>query len=160
MNVQSLMANKIRVGDEAPDFTLISASGQKISLKDYIDKKNIVLYFYPKDNTPGCIREACGFRDNYEVFKGMGAEVIGVSSDSLEKHQGFVKKHNLPFILLSDEKKKVRKKFGVPSTLGLIDGRVTYIIDKKGDVRHIFSSQFQPTKHIDKAIDVLKKLVT
>jgi peroxiredoxin Q/BCP len=90
----------------------------------------------------------------------MGAEVIGVSSDSLEKHQGFVKKHNLPFILLSDEKKKVRKKFGVPSTLGLIDGRVTYIIDKKGDVRHIFSSQFQPTKHIDKAIDVLKKLVT
>ena len=154
------MANKIRIGDAAPDFTLISTSGQKVSLKDYIGKKNIVLYFYPKDNTPGCIREACGFRDNYEVFKEMGAEVIGVSSDSLEKHHGFVKKHNLPFILLSDAEKKVRTKFGVPSTLGLIDGRVTYIIDKKGDVRHIFSSQFQPTKHIDKAIDVLKKLVT
>ena len=152
------MANKIRIGDAAPDFTLISTSGQKISLKDYIGKKNIVLYFYPKDNTPGCIREACGFRDNYEVFKGMGAEVIGVSSDSLEKHHGFVKKHNLPFILLSDAEKKVRTKFGVPSTLGLIDGRVTYIIDKKGDVTHIFASQFQPKKHIDDAINVLKKL--
>jgi peroxiredoxin Q/BCP len=152
------MANKIRVGDEAPDFTLISASGHKVSLRDYIGKKNIVLYFYPKDNTPVCTREACAFRDNYEVFKKMGAEVIGVSSDSLERHQEFVKKNNLPFILLSDEEKKVRKQFGVPSTLGLIDGRVTYIIDKKGEVRHIFSSQFQPSKHSNEAIDVLKKL--
>jgi peroxiredoxin Q/BCP len=152
------MANKIGVGNEAPDFTLISASGQNVSLKDYIGKKNIVLYFYPKDNTPGCTREARAFRDNYEIFKEMGAEVIGISSDSLEKHQEFVKKHNLPFVLLSDEEKKARTQFGVPSTLGLIAGRVTYIIDKKGVVRHIFSSQFQPTKHIDEAIDFLKKL--
>jgi len=152
------MANKIRIGDEAPDFTLKSASGQKISLSDYIGEKNIVLYFYPKDNTPGCIKEACAFRDNYEVFKEMGAEVIGVSSDSPETHQEFVKKKNLPFILLSDETNKVRKLFGVKSTLGLIAGRVTYIIDKKGFVRHIFSSQFQPTKHIDEAKIVLKKL--
>ena len=116
------MANKIRIGDAAPDFTLISTSGQKISLKDYIGKKNIVLYFYPKDNTPGCTKEACAFRDNYEVFKEMGAEVIGVSSDSPETHQEFVKKKNLPFILLSDETNKVRKLFGVKSTLGLIAG--------------------------------------
>ena len=149
---------KIRVGDGAPNVTLMSSSGKKVTLEDYIGKKNIVLYFYPKDNTPGCTKEACAFRDNYEVFKEMGAEVIGVSSDSLETHQGFVKKHNLPFILLSDEEKKVRKQFSVPSTLGLIAGRVTYIIDKKGEVRHIFSSQFKPTKHIAEAVDALKKI--
>ena len=149
---------KIRVGDKVPDVTLISSSDKKVTLKDYIDKKNIVLYFYPKDNTPGCTKEACAFRDNYEDFKEMGAEVIGVSSDSLETHQEFVKKHSFPFLLLSDEEKKVRKRFSVPSTLGLIVGRVTYIIDKKGVVRHIFSSQFKPTKHIAKALDALKKL--
>jgi len=152
------MVNKIRIGDEVPDFMLLSSSNKKFSIQNYVGKKNIVLYFYPKDNTPGCIREACAFRDSYEVFKKMGAEVIGVSSDSQKKHQEFVKKYNLPFILLSDEEKKVRKKFGVPSTLGLIAGRVTYVIDKKGIVRHIFSSQFQPTKHIDEAKEVLKKL--
>ena len=149
---------KIRVGDEAPDVTLISSSGKKVTLKDYIGRKNIVFYFYPKDNTPGCTKEACAFRDNYEVFKEMGAEVIGVSSDSLETHQEFVKKHNLPFILLSDEEKKIRKRFSVPFTLGLIAGRVTYIIDKKGWIRYILSSQFKPTKHIVKALDALKKL--
>ena len=149
---------KIRVGYEAPDVTLISSSGNKVTLKDYIGKKNIVLYFYPKDNTPGCTKEACAFRDNYESFREMGAEVIGVSSDSLETHQEFVKKHNLPFILLSDEEKKIRKRFNVPSTLGLIDGRVTYIIDKKGGIQHIFSSQFKPIKHIAEALDALKKL--
>lgn len=152
------MANKIRVGDKAPDFELMSASGQNVSLKEYIGTKNIVLYFYPKDGTPGCTKEACTFRDSYEVFKEMGAEVIGVSSDSREEHEEFVKKHNLPFILLSDENKKVRKLFGVPSTFGLLTGRVTFIIDKEGIVQHIFSSQFQPAKHVDEAIKTLKKL--
>jgi len=152
------MMNKVRIGDEVPHFMLFSSSDQEFSIKNYVGKKNIVLYFYPKDNTPGCIREACAFRDSYGIFKKMGAEVIGISSDSQEKHQEFVKKYDLPFILLSDNENKVRKKFGVPSTLGLIAGRVTYIIDKKGIVRHMFSSQFRPTKHIDEAKEVLKKL--
>ncbi len=152
------MTNKIKVGDKAPDFSLESTSDQKVSLEDYIGKNNVVLYFYPKDDSSGCTKEACAFRDNYEVFKDMGAEVIGVSSDSLEKHHEFSKKHNLPFILLSDVNNKVRTQFGVSSTYGLISGRVTFIIDKNGVVRNIFSSQFQPTKHIDEAINILIKI--
>lgn len=146
------------MGDTAPDFTLPSASGQMVSLKDYLGKKNIVLYFYPKDDSPGCTKEACAFRDNYEIFKDMGAEVIGVSSDSIEKHQEFMEKHHLPFVLLSDTNGTLRRAWGVRATLGLIPGRVTYIIDRKGVIRYFFSSQFQASKHIDKALNVLKNL--
>lgn len=149
------MVNKIQVGDKAPNFILKSASGGDVSLKDFIGKMNVVLYFYPKDDTSGCIKEACAFRDSYQVFQDMGAEVIGVSSDSLGKHQDFLNKHDLPFILLSDEDNKVRTLFGVSSTFGLIAGRVTFVIDKTGTVRHIFSSQFHPEQHIDEAIGVL-----
>jgi len=98
------------------------------------------------------------FRDNYEVFKDLGAEVIGISSQTVESHQSFASHHNLPFILLSDIDSKVRELHGVPSTLGVLPGRVTYIIDKEGTIKHIFSSQFQPEKHIQEAIDVLKRL--
>jgi peroxiredoxin Q/BCP len=149
---------KVKVGDEAPDFTLPSQKGENITLSQFLGKKNVVLYFYPKDESRGCTREACEFRDKYEVFKDLGAEVIGVSSDDVESHESFTAKHNLPFILLSDNDKKVRELYGVPSTFGVIPGRVTYIIDKVGVVRHVFSSQFQPKKHITEAIDVLKKL--
>jgi peroxiredoxin Q/BCP len=149
---------KVNVGDQAPDFTLPSQEGENITLSQFLGKKNVVLYFYPKDETRGCTREACEFRDKYEVFKDLGAEVIGVSSDVVESHESFAIKHNLPFILLSDSDKKVRKLYDVPSTFGLIPGRVTYIIDKAGSIKHIFSSQFQPKKHIQEAIDVLKKL--
>jgi len=149
---------RVKVGDMAPDFTLPSNKGESITLSKFFGKKNIVLYFYPKDESRGCTREACSFRDNYEVFKELGAEVMGVSSQDVESHKSFASHHNLPFILLSDVDNKVRKLYGVPSTLGVLPGRVTYIIDKKGIVRHIFSSQFQPQKHIDEAINVLKKL--
>jgi peroxiredoxin Q/BCP len=148
---------KVKVGDEAPDFTLPSQKGENITLSQFLGKKNVVLYFYPKDESRGCTREACEFRDKYEVFKDLGAEVIGVSSDDVESHESFTAKHNLPFILLSDNDKKVRELYGVPSTFGVIPGRVTYIIDKVGVVRHVFSSQFQPKKHITEAIDILKK---
>jgi peroxiredoxin Q/BCP len=151
-------AGKVRVGDPAPDFTLPSQSGNPVSLSDFIGKKVIVLYFYPKDDTPGCTTEACAFRDSYEVFKDAGAEVIGVSSDSEESHQRFAAKYRLPFILLSDGNGAVRKRYGVPATLGLLPGRVTYVIDKKGIVRHIFSSQFTPEKHITEAIKTLQAL--
>jgi peroxiredoxin Q/BCP len=149
---------KIKVGDKAPDFTLSSQMGDNVTLSEYFGKKNIVLYFYPKDESPGCTREACKFRDRYEVFTGLGAEVLGISSDSLESHKSFATHHGLPFILLSDEDNKVRELYGVSSTMGIIPGRVTYIIDKKGVVRHIFSSQFQPEKHIEEALKILKEL--
>jgi len=132
--------------------------GDNVTLSEYFGKKNIVLYFYPKDETRGCTREACGFRDSYDVFTGLGAEVIGVSGQSVESHKSFATHHGLPFILLSDEKNEVRQLYGATSTMGIIPGRVTYIIDKKGIVRHIFSSQFQPEKHIEEALKVLKEL--
>jgi len=132
----------VKVGDTAPDFTLPSQTGESVSLKDFIGKKSVVLYFYPKDDTPGCTAQACAFRDSYEVFKDAGAEVIGISDDSADSHQKFVTKHQLPFTLLSDTGKQVRKLYGVPSTLGLLPGRVTYVIDQNGVVQHIFNSQF------------------
>lgn len=149
---------KVNVGDKAPDFTLPSQMGDNVTLSEYFGKKNVVLYFYPKDETRGCTREACKFRDRYDVFTRWGAEVLGVSSDTLESHKSFATHHGLPFLLLSDEKGIVRGLYGVPSTMGIIPGRVTYIIDRKGVVRHIFSSQFQPEKHIEEALRILEDL--
>lgn len=150
----------VKVGDTAPDFTIPSQKGENVTLSQFFGKKNVVLYFYPKDETRNCTKEACEFRDKYEVFKDLGAEVIGISSDDVKSHESFAIKHNLPFILLSDQDKKVRKLYDVPSTFGVIPGRVTYVIDKSGTVRHIFSSQFQPQKHIQESINILKKLDT
>jgi peroxiredoxin Q/BCP len=132
--------------------------GDNVALSEFFGKKNIVLYFYPKDETRGCTREACGFRDQYDVFTGLGAEVLGVSGQSVESHKSFATHHGLPFILLSDEKNEVRQLYGVPASMGIIPGRVTFIIDKKGIVRHVFSSQFQPEKHIEEALKVLREL--
>jgi peroxiredoxin Q/BCP len=148
----------VKVGDKAPDFTLPSQLGDNVTLSEYFGKKNVVLYFYPKDESPGCTREACTFRDSYEELTSLGAEVIGVSSQSVESHRSFATHHGLPFILLSDAGNKVRQLYGVPSTMGVIPGRVTYIIDKKGVVRHIFSSQTQAEKHVEEAIETLKEL--
>lgn len=148
----------VKVGDKAPDFTLPSQMGDNVTLSEYFGKKNIVLYFYPKDESPGCTKEACSFRDSYEELTRLGAEVLGVSGQSVESHKSFATHYGLPFILLSDEDNKVRKLYGVPSTMGIIPGRVTYIIDKKGVVRSIFSSQTQATKHVQEATDTLKQL--
>jgi peroxiredoxin Q/BCP len=152
------MGNRVEVGASAPSFSLPSGDGRQVSLADFRGKKNVVLYFYPADETRGCTAEACSFRDNYEAFTEAGAEVIGISSDSPESHRNFSARHNLPFILLSDKSGQLRKLYGVPSTFGLLPGRVTYIIDKNGIVRHIFSSQFQPAKHIEEALKVLKSI--
>ena len=132
--------------------------GDNVTLSEFICKKNIVLYFYPKDESPGCTKEACSFRDSYEELTRLGAEVLGVSGQSVESHKSFATHYGLPFILLSDEDNTVRKLYGVPSTLGIIPGRVTYIIDKQGVVRSIFSSQTQATKHVQEATDALKQL--
>ena len=146
------------MGDKAPDFTLPSQMGDNVTLSEYFGKKNVVLYFYPKDETTGCTREACAFRDSYQVFTELGAEVLGISGQTVESHKSFASHYGLPFILLGDEGNKVRKLFGVPASIGIIPGRVTYIIDKKGVVQHIFNSQYQPEKHVKEALEVLKKL--
>jgi peroxiredoxin Q/BCP len=151
---------KLQVGDQAPNFTLPSSTGTNVSLSDFLGTTAVVLYFYPKDDTPGCTAEACSFRDNYEVFKEAGAEVIGVSADSEESHQQFSTKYKLPFVLLSDTDGSLRKSYGVSATFGVLPGRVTYVIDKQGVVRHIFSSAFAPQKHIDEALKTIRALAS
>ncbi|MGO8807724.1 MAG: peroxiredoxin [Candidatus Bathyarchaeia archaeon] len=148
----------INVGDKAPDFILPSQTGDNVTLSEYIGKKNVVLYFYPKDETPGCIAEACSFRDSYGELTKLGAEVIGVSGQNVASHKSFATHYGLPFILLSDKDNTVRKLYGVPTTMGLIPGRVTYIIDKKGMVRHIFNSQTQTRQHVEEAKAILREL--
>ena len=150
--------NGVAVGDQAPNFSLPSADGSDVSLAEYLGKSSVVLYFYPRDNTPVCTKEACSFRDSYKAFTDMGAVVIGVSSDSEQSHQNFAERNNLPFKLLSDKHGQVRKLYGVSVTLGMVPGRVTYVIDKKGIVRLIFNSQLDAQKHVDEALKVLKEL--
>jgi peroxiredoxin Q/BCP len=146
----------LKPGDTAPDFSLLSQKGTTVRLSEFLGKKSVVLYFYPKDETPGCTKEACTFRDSYEAFKDVGAEVIGVSSDSAESHKDFAGHHRLPFLLLADTGGKVRKLYGVSKTLGLLPGRETFVIDKKGIIRSRFSSQFRAAKHVEEALQALK----
>jgi thioredoxin-dependent peroxiredoxin len=148
---------KVQVGDRAPDFTLPDQSGRPISLGNFLKKKHLVLYFYPRDNTSICTVEACAFRDSYEVLKAIGAEVIGISSDSVESHQQFAKEHQLPFMLVSDEGNVIRKRYGVPTSFGL-PGRVTYVIDRQGIVRRMFFSQYTSQRHVDVALETLQSI--
>jgi len=148
----------VAVGELAPDFRLPNGGGDFVSLHDFLGKQNVVVYFYPRDFTRGCTSEACSFRDSYESFKDLGAEVIGISSDSQRSHDAFAKQHKLPFILLSDTDGSVRKAYGVKRSLGLFEGRVSFVIDKKGTVRHIFSSQMRATAHTAKALDILRSI--
>jgi peroxiredoxin Q/BCP len=152
------MASGIQIGGKAPDFTLPSQTGEPVRLSDRLGERVVVLYFYPKDETSGCTKEACAFRDSYEVFTDAGADVIGISSDSVDKHASFADHHKLPFTLLSDKGGSVRKSYGVPSTIGLLPGRVTYVIDRDGVVRNIFNSQLNISGHINQAIETVKKL--
>lgn len=148
----------LNVGDTAPDFTLVNQHGQNVSLSQFRGSKNVVIFFYPKDETPGCTKEACKFRDEYQVFSDLGAEVIGISGDSTGSHKSFAENHRLPYDLLSDKGGNVRKLYGVPNTFLLIPGRVTFIVDKEGIVRHVFNSQFNSEQHIDEALAALKTL--
>ncbi|MGD1805450.1 peroxiredoxin [Dapis sp. BLCC M126] len=149
---------KIKVGDKAPEFTLPSQDGTQVSLSDFRGKKNIVVYFYPKDDTPGCTKEACAFRDQYQVFTDAGAEVIGISGDSQQSHKQFASKYNLPFTLLCDTSNKVRQLYDVPATLWILPGRVTYVIDKEGIIRHIFDSMLDFDAHVKEALKTLKAI--
>ena len=146
----------LKIGDKAPEFSLPAAGGNVVRLSDYVGKQPVVVYFYPKDNTPGCTKEACAFRDAYEDFRAAGAEVIGISSDTGDSHQDFADKYRLPFILLSDLDGAVRSQYKVPKTLGLLPGRVTFVIDKDGRICHQFNSQLNASKHVREALQALK----
>jgi thioredoxin-dependent peroxiredoxin len=151
--------NKIEVGSSVPQFELYDQNGKLFSLASVIGKKNLVIYFYPKDDSPGCTKEACSFRDQFDVFNEADALIIGISGQSVESHKKFAEKYRLNFTLLSDEGDKVQKLFGVPvNFLGLVPGRVTYIVDKSGKVVFIFNSQTQAEKHVEEALRILKSL--
>jgi peroxiredoxin Q/BCP len=153
------MQSNIKVGDVAPDFTLAAANGTTVRLSDYRGKKSVVLFFYPKDETPGCTVEACTFRDSYEEFAEAGAEVIGISADSSDSHVKFAGRHNLPMLLLSDPEGEARAKYGVKPMLGIgvLAGRVTFVIDREGIVRHVKAARFEFKSHVTESLAVLKQ---
>ena len=144
------------VGSKIPEFKLPDQDGKMFDIKDYIGKKNLVIYFYPKDETPGCTKEACTFRDQYEAFLKDSAMVIGISAQSVDSHKEFADHHKLPFTLLSDPDNAVRKLFGV--RVGPIPGRVTFVVNKKGTIAYVFESQMEAARHVDEALNVLKDL--
>ena len=149
----------LQVGDKIPVFTIPDDEGNDFNSEEVIGKKVVVLYFYPKNFTPGCTKEACDFRDSYADFQSLGAEVIGVSADSVKSHTRFKNKYSLPFIFLSDTKGKLRKLFGVKSELfGLLPGRETFVIDKEGVIQLKFNSM-NAKKHMKTAIAKVKELV-
>jgi len=149
----------LKPGDKIPPFILPDQHGKDFNIESLLLKKSMVIYFYPKDETAGCTKQACAFRDSYQDFIDAGAEVIGISSDDEESHNNFAGHHRLPFILLSDKDKSVRKLFGVPADfLGMLPGRVTYIVDKMGVIRHIFNSQLRIEKHISESLRILKEI--
>lgn len=158
-NEKTKTMEKISIGSTVPSFSLKDQNGNTFELDSVKGKSNLVIYFYPKDDSPGCTKQACSFRDQFEVFKEANAMVIGISSQSVESHLEFAKKYRLNYTLLSDEGNKVRKLFGVPSDLfGIIPGRVTYVVNKEGKVVFTFDSQMNATKHVDEAVRILKGL--
>ncbi|KAI3714469.1 hypothetical protein L6452_21423 [Arctium lappa] len=153
-----IVSAKVNKGSVPPSFTLKDQDGRNVSLSKFKGKP-VVVYFYPADETPGCTKQACAFRDSYEKFKKAGAEVVGISGDDGASHKAFAKKYKLPYTLLSDEGNKIRKEWGVPSDLfGTLPGRQTYVLDKNGVVQLIYNNQFQPEKHIDETLKFLQSL--
>lgn len=149
---------KVNVGDPLPLLRLQDQRGNWFETESLKGKKNLVLFFYPKDHTAGCTAEACSFRDEHESFVDLDTEVVGISADDIRSHQSFITKYRLPYLLLSDPDRAARKTLGVPRSLGILDGRVTYVVDKQGLVRHIFSGLLQTDKHIREALQALRKL--
>lgn len=149
----------LETGMAAPDFELPDQNGKAVRLSQFKGKRPVVVYFYPKDDTSGCTIEACAFRDDFERFQATGAEIIGISDDSTESHGRFASKYKLPFTLLSDRGGRVRRQYGVKKNLGVIPGRVTFVIDRAGVIRHVFSSQSKPARHIEEALIALALLV-
>jgi peroxiredoxin Q/BCP len=150
---------KVSIGSLIPEFALKDQFGNLFDIKSVLGKKNLVIYFYPKDDSPGCTKEACSFRDQFEVFRDADALIIGISSQSVESHKKFSEKYRLNYTLLSDNSDNIRKLFGVPTNfLGLIPGRVTYIVNKEGRVVYIFNSQIKAEQHVEEALKILKDM--
>ncbi len=146
----------ISIGDSCPHFSLQNQDGQTINIQDYIGTKNIIIYFYPKDNTVGCTKEACSFRDAMQDLNNLDCEVVGISADSVASHKAFANQFRLNFNLLSDVGNEIRKMFKVPANVfGLIPGRVTYVVNKGGKIVHVINSQLNPDKHIKETIEVV-----
>lgn len=149
----------LKPGSKAPEFSFVNQRGQNISLSEIVGKKIVVLYFYPKDFTPGCTAQACGFRDEYEAFMEYGAEIIGISSDSLKSHRKFAAYYTLPFHLGSDSDGFIRKQYKVPTgLLGVFFSRITYIIGLDGRIAWAYKSNLAPASHVSEALEVVKKL--
>jgi len=148
----------IEVGDPAPEVTLQLQDGSVRTLSSFLGEQALVLFFYPRDASPICTKEVCEFRDAYEDFVSAGAAVVGVSQDGQESHQKFAKDQRLPFSLASDEDGSLRIAFGVPKTMGIMPGRVTYVIGKDGVVRHVFNSQLSAIRHVQESLSILKAL--
>ncbi len=152
-------ANELKAGSKVPEFALRDQNGKLFDLKNVLGKKNLVIYFYVKDDSPRCTTEACTFRDQYEVFKQAQAMIIGISGQSAESHKKFAEENKLPFTLLSDQDNKVRKLFGVHTGEdGSLPGRVTFVINKTGKIVYVFDSLTQPVEHVTRAMNILKKL--
>jgi peroxiredoxin Q/BCP len=151
------VAPSLAPGDPAPPIALLDADGIE-RRSDQLGGKALVLFFYPKDDTPGCTMEACAFRDSYDEFQEFGAEVWGVSGDDAASHRRFASRHQLPFPLLVDAGNSLRKAFGVPSVLGLLPGRVTYVIDGQGVIRHVFNNLLDGPAHRREARAILQQL--
>ena len=146
---------KLAVGDSVPLFKAPLGDGTTFDASDYVGKTSLVIFFYPKDNTPLCTQEACSFRDAYQQFVDAGAEVIGVSADTPASHKAFAEKHTLPFPIISDCDGHLRKLFGVPKLLGFLPGRVTYVIDRHGILKMSFNSSFTASGHVQRALELI-----
>lgn len=150
--------SKLKINQQIPVFEALDQEAQLVTSKSFSGSP-LVLYFYPKDDTPGCTAQACAFRDAIEDFKSLDVRVVGISSDSPESHKKFAERHQLPFTLLSDSSNKIRQQFGVPKSLfGLLPGRVTYLFDSNGKLVHIFNSQLNVKQHIGEALNKMKKI--
>ena len=143
---------KLKKGDKIPSFTLTNQHGDLFNIDTIIGKKNLVIYFYPRNETKVCTAQACSFRDAYQDFQDFDCEVIGISADNVKSHISFTENHSLPFILLSDGDKKIRKLFGVSNDLLIIPGRTTYVVNKKGIIIHVFNYQLSAGKHIKESL--------
>ncbi len=151
----------LALGQKVPDVQFKKHDGATVRLSELIGKQTVVLYFYPRDDSPGCTIEACAFRDSYEDFLQAGATVIGVSSDSAADHKAFKAKHMLPFTLLTDEGGEAAKGMGVKNAaFGLLKGRVTFVIDREGVVQSRFDSAIRMKEHVNQALELVKRLET
>jgi thioredoxin-dependent peroxiredoxin len=150
----------LQVGGQAPDFTLLNQHNQPVQLIEVLTRAWVILFFYPKDDSPICTAEACAFRYQFENFRAKGAEIMGISADSVASHLRFAEKQRLPFHLLSDPGRSVAREYGVPEALGLIPSRVTFVVDPQRIIRMVYPAPFTAKQHVEKALDFLRAEAT